>query len=558
MYSEPSDGLYEEMRTTISRRTYFYLVCIAICFFWVYQAMYLTKWSKHDVTVSRTRRTSSHADFGSTFRTNDSRSSTFMHTNHSDSRTNHSTNHTIPMHLDDHSNLSMGTSSIKDEIHADLLVSMTETEPLQLDNLCAYVDKELLRIQKEPWRNGSKDVPSGVKVMIKSGEDAREWFIKHESYGRDWVLGNESVDQEYDRMYRERGRVIFQKNRFSPNAFKAMQGSSHKVYQQNTGEGINTENASKLDAGLVEMSGISSWPAVMVFQDANINPEGHVQTHEIIMANAGCSDKNVIAPGQVIPSHDLVISVAQFWGSAYYHVVYENIIRLAPLLNITDRFQQLMVHVNQPNRLTAEYLQYFGIPYRRIITGNANARILIVPQPVLCWNPSTVLLRVLRQVVLRKILSTSTTTLSSPMSHIPNCRVLVIRRDGTRRVTNHKVMFKAIEDQHPDCEVLVHTGNEPLKSQLELFRRATSIVGPHGAGLMNMLVSRLGTCILEFLTIERVSLVFMTAAAKLGLQYWALAFPDSSHNGPMTANVTEVLSVVKEMVTYASKEHVPR
>jgi hypothetical protein len=48
----------------------------------------------------------------------------------------------------------------------------------------------------------------------------------------------------------------------------------------------------------------------------------------------------------------------------------------------------------------------------------------------------------------------------------------------------------------------------------------------------------------------------MTAAAKLGFQYWALAFPDSSHEGSMTADIPEVLSVMKEMVTYASKGHV--
>jgi capsular polysaccharide biosynthesis protein len=217
-----------------------------------------------------------------------------------------------------------------------------------------------------------------------------------------------------------------------------------------------------------------------------------------------------------------------------------------------------MVHVNQLDRHTVEYLQFFGIPHRRIITGNVNVRILIVPQPVLCGNPSTVLLRVLRQVVLRNIMSTSTVAHSSGMSPISNCRILIIRRDGTRRVTNHDVMFKAIEHQHSDCELVVHTGKEPLKGQLELFRRATSIVGPHGAGLSNIFISRPDTGILEFLTIHGVNLVFMIAAAKLGLQYWALAFPDSSHEGSMTADIPEVLSVVKEMVTYASKGHVPQ
>ena len=112
-------------------------------------------------------------------------------------------------------------------------------------------------------------------------------------------------------------------------------------------------------------------------------------------------------------------------------------------------------------------------------------------------------------------------------------------------------MFTAIEDQHPECELVVHSGNEPLKTQLELFRKATTIVAPHGAGLSNMFISRPGTGVLEFLVINEVNLVYMIAAAKLGLSYWALAFPDSSKHGAMTANIPEVLATVKEMVADA-------
>jgi len=39
---------------------------------------------------------------------------------------------------------------------------------------------------------------------------------------------------------------------------------------------------------------------------------------------------------------------------------------------------------------------------------------------------------------------------------------------------------------------------------------------------------------------QQVGLCYMIAAAKLGLRYWALAFPGSSQNGAMTANIREV------------------
>jgi len=101
-------------------------------------------------------------------------------------------------------------------------------------------------------------------------------------------------------------------------------------------------------------------------------------------------------------------------------------------------------------------------------------------------------------------------------------------------------MLTGIMDQHPECELAVHSGKEPLKSQLELFRKATTIVAPHGAGLSNIYISRPGTGVLEFLVMNGVGLCYMIAAAKLGLRYWALAFPGSSQNGAMTANIREV------------------
>mmetsp|Transcript_5786 Transcript_5786/g.13783 ORF Transcript_5786/g.13783 Transcript_5786/m.13783 type:complete len:173 (-) Transcript_5786:821-1339(-) len=161
------------------------------------------------------------------------------------------------------------------------------------------------------------------------------------------------------------------------------------------------------------------------------------------------------------------------------------------------------------------------------------------------------LLRVLRQVALRTTISTSTVA-QGPGMPPPGCRILVINRGGgSRRVSNHGSMLTGIMDQHPECELAVHSGKEPLKSQLELFRKATTIVAPHGAGLSNIYISRPGTGVLEFLVMNGVGLCYMIAAAKLGLRYWALAFPGSSQNGAMTANIREVLDTVKDMVAEA-------
>ena len=45
--------------------------------------------------------------------------------------------------------------------------------------------------------------------------------------------------------------------------------------------------------------------------------------------------------------------------------------------------------------------------------------------------------------------------------------------------------------------IRVHEGNETLKAQWELFGRSMGVVGPHGAGLTNMLVMKSPSVIVE-------------------------------------------------------------
>lgn len=74
-------------------------------------------------------------------------------------------------------------------------------------------------------------------------------------------------------------------------------------------------------------------------------------------------------------------------------------------------------------------------------------------------------------------------------------------------------------------------------------------MGPHGAGLSNMVMCQQGTLVLEFLTRDIVNVVFFTTAVKLKLRYMALSFPDSTQNRQMTANITEVLHWLRYGIT---------
>lgn len=56
---------------------------------------------------------------------------------------------------------------------------------------------------------------------------------------------------------------------------------------------------------------------------------------------------------------------------------------------------------------------------------------------------------------------------------------------------------KALQDAFPEFDVVEFLGDGSIFSQLDTFSTASMIVGPHGAGLSNIVVSPLHTPVLE-------------------------------------------------------------
>jgi len=92
----------------------------------------------------------------------------------------------------------------------------------------------------------------------------------------------------------------------------------------------------------------------------------------------------------------------------------------------------------------------------------------------------------------------------------------------------------------------------PLINQLQLFRQATVVIAPHGAGLANLLASRPGTGVLEFLTERDMNLCNMFAALKLGLFYHPLVVRGSSHGGLFHVDVHEALDTLRALLNSVS------
>lgn len=69
----------------------------------------------------------------------------------------------------------------------------------------------------------------------------------------------------------------------------------------------------------------------------------------------------------------------------------------------------------------------------------------------------------------------------------------------SRRVRNEIALIEKLKQMFPNVSVVIHTGGTE-KEQISLFRHARMIIGPHGAGLVNMLFNVGENCgVVEFL-----------------------------------------------------------
>jgi hypothetical protein len=105
----------------------------------------------------------------------------------------------------------------------------------------------------------------------------------------------------------------------------------------------------------------------------------------------------------------------------------------------------------------------------------------------------------------------------------------VARTDATRRVLRNEDALMALL-QRQGVRVVV-PGALPVAAQLALFRRARLVIGPHGAGLSNIIACEPGAHLYELVPAHYPNACFNRLAQSCRLHYWADAFPADQGEG---------------------------
>ncbi len=270
---------------------------------------------------------------------------------------------------------------------------------------------------------------------------------------------------------------------------------------------------------------------IHVIQNGAVDTSGDVAFGKVKIIISRCnmqSKKKAIKPRKDKIFTE-VFTLAQFWGSGFYHATVEDLTRIAPFLDFLRKNPQIKVHLCFARTFMEAFLQHLGISASRIVVGTIGARILFVPAGTSCGRPATFPTQML-SLELRQNTPTEPGTRQS---------IVLIKRTIKRRFKYHNLILRmlksvAAEKKNLGLKVEVYP-DDPVPSltdTLAMMSRAFMVIAPHGAGEANVIMSEPGTVMIEGLckVRGRANLCYRNLAQVLGHRYCGILSPDSCYS----------------------------
>ncbi|CAD5116064.1 unnamed protein product [Dimorphilus gyrociliatus] len=222
-------------------------------------------------------------------------------------------------------------------------------------------------------------------------------------------------------------------------------------------------------------------------------------------------------------SYDRVFVLTQKSSDAYFHFTVENLPRLMPYYKWLLKKESIKILLAKPKyeKYFQEVVSALKIPKSRIIHDEyIKARILYYPAGGTCG----------RSPIYGTQLLANYFNNSNNQENKTRIIILMKRSSPTRQWLRHKYILQMVERIAKEhlLEVMEFSDNPApsFTETVEYFSRAKLILGPHGAGLSNIIWASKDAIIIEGLckiTPQQSNLCYRNLAAVLGLRWYGIS-----------------------------------
>eukprot|EP00920_Eleutheroschizon_duboscqi_P019540 GHVT01046552.1.p1 GENE.GHVT01046552.1~~GHVT01046552.1.p1 ORF type:complete len:290 (-),score=-9.98 GHVT01046552.1:111-980(-) len=228
---------------------------------------------------------------------------------------------------------------------------------------------------------------------------------------------------------------------------------------------------------------------------------GDVYTGALKLVQFSCSNANpqgvlttsVKAPESSSKLYEEVFVTSQLYNDELYHSTIEDLPRVVPYLEFLKNHTSIKIHTGPLNNALVTMFVMLGITSDRFVQGPIRAKIVYIPQFTPCGLNQVQALQ-LASYLYRQHLA----------EEYPDDKrniILLLRRRITRGFKYHDHIYEGLQRITTETNLMLevlddqHTLN--IYDIYRMFKRAVVVVGPHGAGLLNMVFSEPGTLVVE-------------------------------------------------------------
>lgn len=200
----------------------------------------------------------------------------------------------------------------------------------------------------------------------------------------------------------------------------------------------------------------------------------------------------------------------QPFGTTYYHVLTEVLPNALFLSNIIEN-KEMPILVPE-SKFILNIFKWFGINNPVIFKLDNNNYNFLKQQTTECGFPSPQKLMSLREIIDKKI------------KYKKEIGVYIYRKENWRQIKNSVEVFNFIKKRFNTIEWILFN-EQDLDETINIFSRAKIIIGPHGAGLTNMIFSPNNITIIEIMPIQESNMCYWHQSCVLENKH--LIYPES-------------------------------